>query len=333
MSRTFALTIPQLPPALREAVTNAYLLCRIADTIEDEAALNAAEKSRFHDEFVAVVEGAAPAGAFAGSLDPLLTGRTVPAERELVRNTARIVRVTHSFADPQRSALQRCVAVMCRGMPGFARKRSLAGLETLEELNRYCYCVAGVVGEMLTSLFCDHSPRIARHRQRLMGLAVSFGQGLQMTNILKDIWDDRRSATCWLPREIFNAAGFELSGLDAARHDKAFAAGLKTLVGVAHGHLQNALTYTLTIPRDERGIRRFCLWAIGLAVLTLRGIHRRPDFTEAGQIKVSRRALKATIVATNLTAGSNAGLRALFALATAGLPAAAALEAPAGEAV
>jgi len=35
VSRTFALTIPQLPPRLRIAVTNAYLLCRIADTIED----------------------------------------------------------------------------------------------------------------------------------------------------------------------------------------------------------------------------------------------------------------------------------------------------------
>ena len=35
VSRTFALTIPQLPPGLRDVVGNAYLLCRIADTIED----------------------------------------------------------------------------------------------------------------------------------------------------------------------------------------------------------------------------------------------------------------------------------------------------------
>jgi farnesyl-diphosphate farnesyltransferase len=40
VSRTFALTIPQLPLGLRTAVTNAYLLCRIADTIEDEPALS-----------------------------------------------------------------------------------------------------------------------------------------------------------------------------------------------------------------------------------------------------------------------------------------------------
>ena len=41
VSRTFALTIPQLPPPLRISVTNAYLLCRIADTIEDEPTLPA----------------------------------------------------------------------------------------------------------------------------------------------------------------------------------------------------------------------------------------------------------------------------------------------------
>ena len=320
VSRTFALTIPQLPPPLRDAVTNAYLLCRIADTIEDEEALDPAQKNRFHDEFVAVVEGKAPANAFAASLDPLLNGRTIPAERELVTNTERVVRVTHSFGKAQRDALQRCVAVMCNGMPGFERKRSLAGLDSLEELNRYCYYVAGVVGEMLTSLFCDYSPRIARHRNRLMELAVSFGQGLQMTNILKDIWDDRRSATCWLPQEVFSEAGFDLASLDASRYDEAFGTGLNSLISVAHGHLRNAMDYTLTIPRKEQGIRRFCLWAIGLSVLTLRKISRRPDFTDARHVKVSRRALKTTIVTTNLLAGSNAALRGLFALASAGLP-------------
>ena len=36
VSRTFALTIPELPDSLRIVISNAYLLCRIADTIEDD---------------------------------------------------------------------------------------------------------------------------------------------------------------------------------------------------------------------------------------------------------------------------------------------------------
>ena len=40
VSRTFALTIPQLPADLCRVVSNAYLLCRIVDTIEDEPVLS-----------------------------------------------------------------------------------------------------------------------------------------------------------------------------------------------------------------------------------------------------------------------------------------------------
>src|SRR5512147_1483877 len=44
VSRTFALNIPVLPSPLDEVVTIAYLLCRIADTVEDEAAVGVAER-------------------------------------------------------------------------------------------------------------------------------------------------------------------------------------------------------------------------------------------------------------------------------------------------
>ena len=48
VSRTFALTIPALPKGLSEVVANAYLLCRLADTIEDDIGLNSLQKSIFH---------------------------------------------------------------------------------------------------------------------------------------------------------------------------------------------------------------------------------------------------------------------------------------------
>ncbi|MDE2739631.1 MAG: squalene/phytoene synthase family protein, partial [Paracoccaceae bacterium] len=57
VSRTFALTIPQLPPPLYLAVGNAYLLCRIADTIEDEPELTPEQKTAFSEWFNEVVKG------------------------------------------------------------------------------------------------------------------------------------------------------------------------------------------------------------------------------------------------------------------------------------
>jgi farnesyl-diphosphate farnesyltransferase len=320
VSRTFALTIPVLPEKLARVMTNAYLLCRLADTIEDDVGLDHARKSEFHKRFVAVVQGKEPAEPFAAELLPLLSERVLPAERDLVRNAAAVIRVTHDFSAVERAALTRCVGVMCRGMPEFQRNKSLRGLANLGELASYCYFVAGVVGEMCTELFCQHCPDIAKHRDAMMRLAVSFGQGLQMTNILKDIWDDRQANACWLPRSVFAGGDFDFERLEQLHTSTAFQQGLDELVGLAHAHLRNALEYTCLIPKREMGIRRFCLWAIGLAVLTLRKIHRNPTFHSGNEVKVSRRSVKATVFATNLTMMSNRALRLIFARAADGLP-------------
>ena len=64
---------------------------------------------------------------------------------------------------------------------------------------------------MLTDLFCDYSPDIARHRPALSALAASFAQGLQMTNILKDVWEDRSRGACWLPQDVFTRHGIDLA--------------------------------------------------------------------------------------------------------------------------
>jgi farnesyl-diphosphate farnesyltransferase len=320
VSRTFALTIPVLPPRLAEVVTNAYLLCRLADTIEDDVGLTDAQKTDFHARFVRIVEGDEPAEPFAAELAPLLSARTLDDERDLVLNTSKVVRVTHAFSDAERQALTRCVKIMCRGMPEFQRNKSLSGLPALRQLDEYCYYVAGVVGEMLTDLFCLHCPELESERERMMRLAVSFGQGLQMTNILKDVWDDRQARTCWLPRAVFERHGFNLDRLESEHGSPAFAAGMSELVGVAHSHLRDALEYSCMIPKRESGIRKFCLWAVGLAVLTLRKIHHNPGFSSGTEVKVSRRTVKATIMATNLALKSNRALRLVFERAADGLP-------------
>jgi farnesyl-diphosphate farnesyltransferase len=180
--------------------------------------------------------------------------------------------------------------------------------------------VAGVVGEMLTELFCDYSADIARHRPALNALAASFAQGLQMTNILKDVWEDRGRGACWLPQEVFTHHGVDLGRLERESQDAGFSAGISELVGVAHAHLRNALDYTLLIPAREQGIRRFCLWAIGLAVLTLRKIARNPGYTAGAQVKIGRNAVNMTLLLTNIALKNDWMLRGLFARAARGLP-------------
>jgi len=320
VSRTFALTIPQLPPALARVVRNAYLLCRIIDTIEDEPALSPACKRYFCQQFTAVVGATNPAERFAAELAPLLSHHTIPAEHELIRGTPQVIAITHRLTQPQQEALACCVRLMSDGMAEFQESHDPCGLENLPQLNRYCYFVAGVVGEMLTKLFCDHSPEIAQRRDALMNLAVSFGQGLQMTNILKDIWEDRRRGACWLPRDVFTEVGFDLRELAPGCYQAGFGQGLTRLIGITHNHLQDALAYTLLIPRHETGIRNFCLWALALAVLTLRKINRRRDFSIGHQVKISHRSVQATILTSRLTVSHDYLLRSIFHLSSMGLP-------------
>lgn len=320
VSRTFALTIPQLPAALRIAVTNAYLLCRIADTIEDEPALSAPETLAFLRRFSAVVAGTGDAKALAREVEERLSQRTLPTERELVGNMDRVIRVIAKLRKPQQNAIQRCVELMCYGMPRFQFNASVKGLPRSTDLDDYCYYVAGVVGEMLTDLFTDYSPDIARRRPGLAALAVSFAQGLQMTNILKDVWEDRSRGVCWLPQEVFTRYGVDLAELRNGGDDPRFSQGMSELVGVAHAHLRNALDYTLLIPSKEKGIRRFCLWAIGLAILTLRKIAHNPGFSSGAEVKVRRSAVRMTLFMTNAAIRNDWMLRRMFAAAASGLP-------------
>jgi farnesyl-diphosphate farnesyltransferase len=323
VSRTFALTIPQLPGALHRVVANAYLLCRVADTIEDDAALSVADKRRYEEAFVEVVSGAADAAVLANELGPKLSPETIEAERQLVAKLPLVIEVLRSFSRAQQAAIERCVGIMCRGMHRYQREAAAEGLHGLasqREMDRYCYYVAGVVGEMLTELFCDFDAEIAARREQMLQLAVSFGQGLQMTNILKDQWEDRARGACWLPREVFQRHGVDLALLRNEQYDPAYGAALDELVGVAHAHLRNALSYTLLIPPQHTGIRRFCLWATGLAVLTLQNIQRRPDFRCGADIKVSRGAVARTIMVTNVSVKRDALLRRLFDFAWRDLP-------------
>jgi farnesyl-diphosphate farnesyltransferase len=317
VSRTFALTIPALPAPLMHAVSNAYLLCRIVDTVEDEAELSVAQKKKFCSRFINVVGGKESPRKFALELTPLLSDQTPDEEKELIALTDRVITITHQFDERQQQAMERCIRIMAKGMAHYQQNTSTRGLKDLKAMDDYCYYVAGVVGEMLTELFCAYSPEINKNREEMMNRAVSFGQALQMTNILKDVWDDNNRAACWLPRDHFKNG---LKNLQQGTSTKTFSEGMQTLVGVAHAHVQDAIDYILLIPSDEKGIRQFCSWAIGMSILTLKNIHKNPGFTDGEQVKISRKSVKATVLLTNMAVGSNFLLKSLFDITRWALP-------------
>ena len=257
---------------------------------------------------------------YATTRSAVMAAMTLPAARELVRKTSAIVHTTSTFNGKQQVAIVRCATKMAQGMLAFQETKSPEGLKDLSAFDRYCYHVAGVVGEMLTELFCDYSAEIAEVRQRLLELAVSFGQGLQMTNIIKDLWEDTAHGACWMPQNVFQRVGYDLKDLSSGQFTDAFGEGVAVLIGLTCAHLQNALAYTLMIPRRETGIRKFCLWAIGMAILTLRKINKNRRYKSGLEVKISRRSVKLMILVTNAILWSNFLLKRLFGLMARGLP-------------
>ncbi len=320
VSRSFAFTIPQLPSPLSRSVATAYLLCRIADTIEDEPRLDLSGKHHFLQRWASLVRNLDGAPEFASELCTALSTGTPEIERDLVSDVPRVIEITARFSPVVHAAMANCIEVMSAGMARFQERANRRGLADMAEMNRYCYHVAGIVGEMLTELFCDHSEEIAVRREELMSLAASHGQALQMTNILKDLWDDLDRGACWLPRNVFRSEGFDLGDLTPGSADPGFVAGLNRLIAITRHHQGNALRYIQLLPAREVGIRRHCLWPLGMAVLTLRRIHSMPEFRSGEDVKISRRQVRIVIITTKLLTRSNAGLDFLFSRLHRGMP-------------
>ncbi len=266
VSRTFALTIPLLPPELEKVVGNTYLLCRIVDTIEDASCINAVEKQKLSALFIKTVLGNADYQEFVNACEIALVNHSNPDEKDLIQNIPRVLRVLSSCDENQRKAVARCVQIMADGMSYFHVHQNPIGLKNLAEFERYCYVVAGVVGELLTTLFCLHSQSFAQRIKNKEHLAISFGQALQMTNIMKDSPDDQARGVSWKPMGISET----------------------DLLVIAHQKLEDSFEYIRCIPKSELGIRRFCFLAFGLAVLTLGKIARREKSHDIGEVKLNR---------------------------------------------
>ncbi|MDB5103417.1 MAG: Squalene/phytoene synthase [Fibrobacteres bacterium] len=331
-SRTFALNIQVLPAGLRHQVLLSYLFCRMADTLEDDNELEEGAKVRllqaFRELFPAKEAPLPPAirfsrqEAFRAALPPDW-GRSDRWDRLLVHHCRWILPQMYDFRDPVIAAISRCVEEMCEGMIDFTRKQAdtRSGqvlIATVEDLDRYCYYVAGTVGNLLCDLFTLHSPLIGAKRARdLRALSVSFGLGLQLTNILKDVQEDRRRNVSFIPlslleEERLTESAF-LSGESGEAGTAAAARLMARLIEKTKAHLQDALDYSCLIPRLEPRLRLFCLWPLFMAAETLVLLGENLDGAlPESKWKISRAQVKDIVGRTSLACWSNLWLRILF---------------------
>jgi len=83
--------------------------------------------------------------------------------------------------------------------------------DTIDDLVTYCRCVAGSVGRLSLAIFGTDQPSVA------VPLADSLGVALQLTNILRDVKEDRSFGRVYLPAQdaLRVSCAPDLSGPDS----------------------------------------------------------------------------------------------------------------------
>lgn len=316
VSRSFYLSLAILPRPLREPIGLAYLLARAADTIADTRLCARHERLENLETLRRACAGdPADVGAVARACAHLQARAAEPALLARVGEAlARVAALPPADRHEVRAVLATLTSGMIFDLSRFAGDDAmgLAALETLEELDHYTYLVAGCVGPFWTALHMAHRPRLANWTLREMSeQAVSFGKGLQLTNVLRDVPGDLAHGRCYLPARALAALGLGpkdlLEPAGAARALPLY----RRLLGVALAHYNVAWGYTLAIPRLEWRMRLACAWPllIGLATLARLAAHPNPLAVTA-PIKISRGAVRALVARSAATGWSNRMLAA-----------------------
>ena len=311
VSRTFALSIPELPPPLGVQVGSAYLLCRIIDTIEDHPAANEADRQRMFDDLLAALGPPIQADR-CDRVAERFSGRgpDEPCHR-LMNRCGQVFAQLSVFPPGVIDAVRACAVEMIDGL----RKTPLtvAGDDprwlcaTFDDLELYCHYAAGVVGMMLTRLFDLHLRRDpAAVNDERMSRARRFGQGLQLTNIIKDHPSDLSDGRVFIPPEAAHRCDLDPSTLLQPALPLPVRAVLVTL---AADHLDQALEYTVGYPVEPGGIRLFCLQPLMMALMTLDRVLTHIDVTPDDRPKITREQVDDVMTTSRRLVGNDTALR------------------------
>lgn len=312
VSRTFTQPIMLLPEEQRRALTVGYLLCRVADTIEDCLGIEVDEKDELFSLFLRIIKGNAQPSSLS---DRLAHVEAPPAELRLVENLSRVMAVFEGQSHSSKLATIRWVSEMADGMRLYTRRaegREFFSLISLVDLERYCYFVAGTVGHLITDLF-DEVIGNAQITNQLRTNAESFGLGLQMVNIVKDVTDDFERGVSFLPRALCLDEGFEPEEMLAPANRPGAKRVAKRVIECAERHLDSALAYTLTIPREHPQLRLFCLLPLFMALETL-ALAEDSDamFEPNAKVKITRETVARVIADCGRDCQNDAALTSAY---------------------
>jgi len=306
VSRTFALTVDVLEDPMSRHICLGYLLCRVADTIEDASHIDPRTQAELLYTYDSALSPDAETtiGEFRAAVGPHLPPvEDRNADWDVVAGAPTVVATFEDLPPDVRDAVRPPVHEMIEGMAMFVERYADEGglrIRDREELEEYCYYAAGTVGTLITNLLARGD--IPENRARTMrNTAEEFGLLLQLVNVSKDVYDDySEENNVYLPAEWLEAEGIPQEAVTDPEHRSGSARVVSRTADLARSCLDEAQTYLEAMPLREGNTLSAWLVPYVLAVGTLRELDERPEdaLTEA-EVKVSRQEVFAVLEAAS----------------------------------
>ena len=211
-----ALAFVLLPREKRDAMCALYAFCREVDDVADEdtqpPAERAAKLSQWREDIRRACAGRAPEFAVNRELAPILQRYRLPFELfdQLIQGCEMDLTI-HRYRD-------------------------------IQALESYCYRVASVVGLLSIEIFGYKNPTCRDY-------AVSLGQALQLTNILRDVQTDAQRGRIYLPQSELARFGVTEEEILRSQYSDRFRLLAESLAAKARDHYQRARQ---TLTREDR---------------------------------------------------------------------------------
>jgi farnesyl-diphosphate farnesyltransferase len=297
VSRTFAITVAELDEPMARDVCVGYLVCRVADTVEDDPRIPPDAKAEVLRTFDRALDPTSPVDgeAFHAAVREWVPNDPGPDWR-LVDEAPRVLSVLWGIDPETRAGILPPVRELVGGMAEFVERHADEDglrIRTVDELEEYCWYVAGTVGDLVTNLVARGAdPETV---DRLEAGSRDFGLLLQMVNVAKDVGTDfEEENNVYLPETWLADAGLSPAAVgDPAAADRV-ADVVRRLTDHVEGYLDGAQAWLEAMP-EHRG-NTLSAWGTPflLAVGTIRELERRPtDPVLEGNVKVSREEVRA----------------------------------------
>jgi farnesyl-diphosphate farnesyltransferase len=252
VSRSFALASSFMDHEARNALRLQYSLDRTLDEIEDST-LEKEKKIVLMEEFVASIKSERLLRALKviREVKPHLSD---PSKTILFDNFDVVFEQYKCMDDNLKEISIKNLNDMKMGMVYFLH----IPIKDFKMLDKYCYYVAGTVGEYLTDMI-----KITEGIELDKKKAVEFGKYLQKVNIIRDFKEDSDQGRIYWPRKIYLQA--------VSKVDKDRIAALNTMIENAKKHQEATFDYIKEIPFNA-GYRKFSTLAAVMAHKTLKGM-------------------------------------------------------------